>query len=157
MTTFNPDLDLELIRFLKAPPAAIWRCWTDPALLRQWWAPKPVITREAIIDLRPGGRFFTMMILPSGDEHPTEGCFLAVQPERCLIFTDMLEAGFRPATTPIFGFTAIITMVPEGAGTRYTAQALHKTHEICQQHANMGFHEGWGAAASQLEALASTI
>lgn len=157
MTPFNPELDLELTRLFNAPPAKVWRCWTEPALLVQWWAPKPVTTRYAEMDLKPGGRFHTIMVLPGGIDHPTDGCILAVEPERRLIFTDTLEAGFRPATTPMFGFTAIISLVPEGDGTRYTARAMHKSPEVCKQHADMGFHDGWGTVAGQLDALAVTL
>ena len=154
MTPMNPALDLELTRLMEVPPERVWRCWTEADLLKQWWAPKPVTTRHAEIDLRPGGRFHTVMVLPDGTDHPTDGCILEVVPARRLIFTDALEAGYRPATTPMFGFTAIIALTPEAGGTRYHARAMHKSREIRDQHEAMGFHAGWGAAAAQLEALA---
>ncbi len=153
----NPALDLELTRLMAAPPARVWRCWTEPDLLRQWWAPRPVTTRHAEIDLQPGGRFHTIMVLPDGKDHPTDGCFLEIQPERRLIFTDTLNAGFRPATTPMFGFTAIISLTPEAGGTRYHALVMHRSPEIRDQHQAMGFHEGWGTAAGQLDALAKDL
>ncbi|HEX9857133.1 MAG TPA: SRPBCC family protein [Paracoccaceae bacterium] len=157
MTPLNPDLDLELTRLMQATPAQIWRCWTDPELLPLWWAPKPVTTRHAVIDLRPGGRFHTLMILPDGTEYPTEGCLLEVLPERRLTMTEVLEAGFRPAANPMLRFTAVITLTPEGKATRYTARAMHSSPDTRQQHVEMGFHDGWGTAATQLEALASTL
>ena len=48
----NPALDLELVRHFSVPPALIWRCWTEPALLCQWFCPKPWGVSEAVIDLR---------------------------------------------------------------------------------------------------------
>ena len=153
----NLDTDLELTRHFIAPPAKVWRCWTEPDLLARWFAPKPVVTRDVVIDLCPGGRFSTLMIVPDHGEQPTEGCFLEIIPQRRLVFTDLLHEGFRPAATTMFGFTAVITLDPDGTGTRYTARALHKDREIRDQHAAMGFHEGWGAAAAQLDALAFVL
>ena len=52
---FDPTLDLELTRLFAAPPAKVWRCWTDPALFVQWWTPKPVITKDVVLEFRNGG------------------------------------------------------------------------------------------------------
>ena len=54
-STAADDRDLVLTRLLQAPRAAVWRCWTEPALLGQWFAPKPWTTPEVSLDLRPGG------------------------------------------------------------------------------------------------------
>ncbi|MCF1707236.1 SRPBCC family protein [Tabrizicola sp. J26] len=154
---FNPDLDLEINRLLKAPVAKVWRCWTEPELVKQWFTPKPVVTRDVEIDLRPGGRFHTVMVMVDGSEHPGEGCFLDIEFERRLVWTDTLEAGFRPATSAMFGFTGCILMHPEDGGTRYIARAIHGKREVARQHEEMGFHEGWGTVAQQLEAFARTL
>lgn len=154
MTLFDPTTDLEINRLLQASPAQIWRCWSDARLLEQWWAPKPVITRDVVIDLRPGGRFYSVMDVPDHGEMAGEGCFLDVVPERRLVWTDMMEEGWRPARAEFFGFTAVITMEPEGTGTRYVARAMHRKPEVAKQHADMGFYDGWGTVITQLDALA---
>lgn len=154
---FDPTTDLEISRLLRAKPAQIWRCWSDPKLLEQWWAPRPVVTRDVVIDLRAGGRFRTVMDVPDHPEMAGEGCFLDVLPERRIVWTDMMEAGWRPARAEFFGFTAIITMTPEGEGTRYVARALHRTREVAQQHEDMGFQDGWGTVIGQLDDLALTM
>lgn len=152
----NPETDLELIRHFKAPPAKVWRCWTEPALLEQWFAPKPVVTRDVKIDLRPGGIFSTTMDIPDMDSQTGDGCILEVVTERKLVWTDLLGPGYRP-TAEQFGFTAIILLEPEGAGTLYRAIAMHRTPDQRKSHEDMGFHDGWGAAAAQLDALALTL
>lgn len=157
MTPFNPDLDLELTRHFDAPPAKVWRCWTEPALLMQWFAPKPVITTEAMMDLRAGGRFYTKMVMPDGTEYPNEGSFLEVVVNQRLAFTDLFTADWAPVAAPGLGFSATLTFAAEGDGTRYTARARHRTPAEKQQHADMGFHEGWGAASAQLDTLAQTL
>jgi uncharacterized protein YndB with AHSA1/START domain len=157
----NPELDLELDRLLSAPPALVWRCWADPVLLCQWFCPKPWFVSEAIIDLRAGGRFFTLMNGPDGEKVPNDGSFLEVIPERKLVFTDMFGADFAPMAAVASGaglnFAAILTFAPEGRGTRYRAVARHRNRDDAETHRKMGFHEGWGAATTQLEDLARTL
>ncbi|AWD23042.1 SRPBCC family protein [Fuscovulum blasticum] len=152
----DPATDLELVRHLKASPAKIWRCWTEPRLLEQWFAPKPVVTRDVEIDLRPGGSFKTVMDVPGYGEMPGHGCFLEVVPERRLVWTDLLQGGWRP-NGESFGFTAFILLEPEGSGTLYRAVALHRTPTQRDEHEKMGFHDGWGTAADQLDALAQGL
>ena len=157
----NPELDLELDRLLSAPPALVWRCWTEPDLICQWFCPKPWQVSEAVIDLRPGGRFFTRMNGPDGESFPNEGCFLEIVPQRKLVFTDMFGADYAPVAVPESGaglsFSAILTFTPEGSGTRYRAVARHRSAADAQTHKTMGFYEGWGAAADQLDELARTL
>ncbi|KAA2314666.1 polyketide cyclase [Pseudooceanicola sediminis] len=149
------DLDLHLSRIIPASPDAVWRCWSEAELLMQWFTPKPVETVEAVIEPRSGGRFYTKMQLPDGTEIASEGCVLAADPGRLLSFTDALGAGYRPTGT---GFmTAIVTFDPVAEGTRYSAMVLHATLEERARHEEMGFHEGWGAAADQLADLAKKI
>jgi uncharacterized protein YndB with AHSA1/START domain len=161
MMRLDPDRDLELGRLLAAPPAKVWRCWTEPALLCQWFCPRPWSVSEAVIDLRPGGRFFTLMNGPDGESVPNEGSFLEVVPMRKLVFTDMLGEDYSPVAQLHSGaglsFAAIVTFVAEGSRTRYRAIARHAAPDDARRHKEMGFHDGWGAAATQLEELAQTL
>jgi uncharacterized protein YndB with AHSA1/START domain len=152
----NPETDLELVRHLKAPPAKVWRCWTEPRLLEQWFAPKPVVTRDVEIDLRPGGSFRNTMDVPDHGTMVGHGCILDVVPEQRLVWTDLLQGGYRP-NADSFGFTAFILLEAEGTGTLYRAIALHRTPDQRKSHEDMGFHDGWGTAAAQLDALAVTL
>lgn len=149
--TRDPALDLELIRQFRAPPAAVWRALTEAELLKRWFCPAPWRISEAVLEPWPGGRFYTRMRGPEGQDLPNEGCVLAVERERRLVFTDALTAGFRPAAS---GFmTAILSLAPKDGGTVYRAEALHADAARRQEHLRIGFHEGWGAAADQLGAL----
>lgn len=161
MIQMNPDLDLELTRLLTAPPALVWRCWTEPDLICQWFCPKPWYVSQAVVDLRAGGRFFTQMNGPEGESFPNEGSFLEVVPQRKLVFTDIFMADFQPAANlqsgAGLGFAAVLTFAPEGGGTRYRAVVRHATPADAEKHRAMGFHVGWGIAADQLDALARTL
>ena len=150
--TIDPELDLMLQRDLPITPDAVWRAWTEPDLLVQWFTPRPWRTTEAEIELHPGGMFRTVMRGPDGEEGGGTGCILEVVPERRLVWTGALLPGFRPSVSE-FGvpvFTAVIEMEPAGDGSRYTAIVRHADAAGCTVHHDMGFHAGWGAALDQL-------
>ena len=151
----NPDLDLVLERQIAAAPETLWRCWTEPALLCQWFCPAPWHVSEAVVEARPGGRFFTRMRGPNGEDMPGEGCILAAEPARRLVWTDALQAGFRPNAQSFM--TAEVTFTPNAGGTAYRAFVQHASAEARKQHEDMGFHDGWGTVATQMEALAKTL
>lgn len=153
----NPALDLQMTRLFRAPVAAFWRCWTDARLLAKWWAPSPDLTTEAVIEPWPGGRFFTNLLHHDGSYAPVEACILRADPEHCMVFTDLMESGFRPARHPAFGYTATILFSAESGGTRVTARLQYATPAARQLHEDMGFHESWGIATSQLGALADGL
>lgn len=148
--------ELTISRLLEVSRPQIWRAWTDPQLLAQWWCPKPWTTEVKAFDLRPGGGFHTLMRGPDGTESDNPGCFLEVVPHERIVFTSSLGADYVPQD-PWLAMTAIITMNDEGAGTRYGARVLHKDEAGARRHAEMGFDEGWGICIDQLEALAKTL
>jgi uncharacterized protein YndB with AHSA1/START domain len=155
--TPDPKLDLVLQRVIEVPPALVWAAWTRPEYLKKWFTPAPWTVAASEIDLRPGGVFRTVMRSPEGQEHDSAGCYLEVVPERRLVWTAALLPGYRPAPESPMSFTAVLTLEPHGAGTRYTATVLHRDEAGRRQHEEMGFHVGWGKALDQLVAHAKTM
>lgn len=154
----NPKLDLNFERIVDVPKELVWKAWTQPEHLKHWFPPAPWKTIACEIDLRPGGRFYTVMQSPEGQQFPNEGCYLEVIKHERLTWTNALLPAFRPATLDItcgdvnvrFFFTATIALATHGAGTRYTATVIHGDEAGCKQHADMGFEHGWGTALDQL-------
>lgn len=147
----DPKLDLVLERVVPVSPAKVWAAWTQAELLKQWFTPAPWTTAHAELDVRPGGAFHTVMRDPNGEEMASTGCYLEVVPERRLVWTDALGPGYRPSAESFF--TGILELRPEGEGTHYRAIGRHGDPDKAQQHAEMGFVHGWGAALDQLVAL----
>ncbi|WP_176715480.1 SRPBCC domain-containing protein [Thioclava sp. SK-1] len=152
--------DLLLVCQLKATPLACYRCWTEADLLKKFFAPAPGRTLEAVIEPRPGGRFFTKMLFDVHGEIADEGCILHASrptPDRPgrLIFTDSLSEGFRPKGSGFF--TADIRFTAKDGGCEYRVIARHKDDATADNHAKLGFQTGWTAVAKQLEALARTL
>ena len=154
----DPRLDLVLERVVDVPPKLVWAAWTTPEYIKKWFTPAPWQTVDCEIDLRPGGIFRTVMRSPEGREFPNAGCYLEVVENEKLVWTAALGPGYRPQNVPgLPVFTAVILLEPHGAGTKYTAIAIHGDAEAAKKHADMGFHDGWGKALDQLVALAKTL
>jgi uncharacterized protein YndB with AHSA1/START domain len=158
--TADPKLDLVLEREIDVPPELVWKAWTTPELLKQWFTPKPFETADCEIDLRPGGAFRTVMRSPNGDEFENVGCYLEIVENEKLSWTSVLGPDFRPiaAEPGELQMTAVVELAPNGSGgTRYRALAIHSNDGDRKRHEEMGFEEGWGAALDQLVELAKTF
>ena len=158
-------LDLVLERTIDAPIDLVWKAYTDPEHLKQWFAPRPYKITECDLDLKPGGIFRIRMVGPEGFDtgHGNAGCVLEVVEGRKLAWTSALGPGYRPAELgeegcESFPMTAIVTFADAGNGkTAYRAVALHKDASDREKHEQMGFHDGWGTVAGQLEEFAKTL
>jgi uncharacterized protein YndB with AHSA1/START domain len=154
--TADESRELSLTRLIDAPREKVYRAWTQPDLLMQWFAPKPWSTVRADLDLRVGGGNVVVMADPEGNEYPNPGQYLEIVPNEKLVFTDAFIGDWAPSAKPFF--TAILTFEDAGQGkTRYTAIARHWSAEDAETHKKMGFHEGWGMCAAQLEELTAQI
>jgi uncharacterized protein YndB with AHSA1/START domain len=150
------DRELVLTRIIDAPRERLFRCWTEPELLKQWFAPLPYATPVAELDARPGGGNRIVMRSPEGQDMPMQGTYLEIVKNERIVFTDAYTEGWMPAEKPFF--TGIITFEDLGGGkTRYTARARHWTVADREAHEKMGFHVGWGICTDQLAALAAKL
>ena len=157
----DPDLDLVLERVVDVPPELVWRAWTEPELMKQWFTPRPWTTESIEVDLRPGGIFKLVMRSPEGEVTGGggAGCILEVVKNRKLVWTTALGPGFRPqpSSEEELPFTAVISMEPHENGTKYTATAIHRDVSDRNKHDEMGFHQGWGTTLDQLVELVKTL
>lgn len=154
MTSAN---ELIITRNIQAPRATVWRCWTEEALLKQWYCPKPWRVTMVELDLRPGGRMNTVFEGPNGESHDNKGVFLEIIAMERLCFTDAFTEGFMPKNgMPFMAGFVHLADAPEG-GTTLTWGARHWSAEDKAKHEAMGFQNGWAAAAAQLDELARAI
>jgi uncharacterized protein YndB with AHSA1/START domain len=149
------DRELVLTRLIDAPRDKLFRAWTDPDLLRQWFAPLPYTTPVAELDVRPGGCCLIVMRGPDGNDMPNRGVYLEVVKNERLVWTDSFTTAWDPSAKPFM--TVILTFEDANGRTKYTARVRHATVTDREAHEKMGFHQGWGKCTDQLAALAATI
>ena len=152
----EPQFELVLERVFDAPPEKVYKAWTTPELLKQWFVPRPWTIATVEHDLRPGGLSRIVMRNPEGQDFDNPGVFLEVVPNRKLVFTDAFAPGWVPTGQPFMVAEVTFEPLPDGK-TKYVARAMHWTAEAKAQHEAMGFHAGWGACADQLAELLPNI
>ena len=89
----SPQQGLVIERIFDAPRDLVWKAWTDPEMLMQWWGPKIFTCPAARIDLRVGGKYLVCMQSETGEEAWKRGIWSTgeyreiVEPEK-LVMTD---------------------------------------------------------------------
>lgn len=150
------DRELVLRRLVDAPREQIWRCWTEPELMKQWFCPRPWTTPLVEMDVRPGGSHHMVMKGPNpGEMHDLRGVFLEVKPLERLSFTDAFVSAWQPSQKPFM--VATLELEAQGDMTVYTARVWHWSVADREEHEKMGFHEGWGICVDQLEEVAKGL
>jgi uncharacterized protein YndB with AHSA1/START domain len=151
----NPELDLTLTRVIRAPRAVVWRAWTDPDRLAQWWLPAPAVTRVESLDVRPGGAFVTRMSDDGAAFAPHfDGLFLAVDEGERIVFTNAVDSALRPVDAAPVPMTAEIVFAEHPDGTEYRVLVRHRDPADRAEHERLGFLDGWGTVTAALAALA---
>ena len=150
MTTQN-ELDLIFTRDVAVAPELLYRGWTDADWLPKWFCPRPWQVTSCELDPQPGGAFNTVMEGPCCEKVVNVGCYLETTPNRRVVFTDTLSAGYRPTGDSFMA--GVISFDPIEGGTRYRAMIRHKNTEDRDKHLAMGFEDGWGKALDQLVEL----
>jgi len=86
---------LVITRTFDAPRSLVFKAWTEPERVKQWWGPKTYTTPFCEIDLRLGGVYRSCMRSPEGREYWSQGVFHEIDEPNRLVFSDAFadEAG----------------------------------------------------------------
>jgi uncharacterized protein YndB with AHSA1/START domain len=76
-----------ITREFAAPRELVFKAWTDPKHLAQWWGPKGFTNPVCEWDARPGGKIYDVMRAPNGDRYPMGGEFREIVPPERLVFS----------------------------------------------------------------------
>lgn len=140
-------MELTLTRTFDAPRELVWRAWTDPDQMSQWWGPRGISTpRESIVmDLRPGGTIrFEMVDDATGERYPNSGTFVEIEPPALIVWAD---DGFADGSGT---GTARITF--EALDERRTRLTLHLDADF-DEAVRAGAEQGWGTSLDKLVQL----
>ena len=147
--------ELVITRTLNAPRELVWRAWTDPRHMRQWWGPVGFDTPVCEIDLREGGTWFFCMRSADGPVIWCTGVYREIAPPERLVFTDCFadeHGNVVPATT--YGMPAdiplemLVTVTLEEQDGR-TLMTMRHQGLPSSMTADAG--SGWGSSFDKLE------
>jgi len=114
----TPELKLIITRTINAPCALVFRAWTEPEQMVQWWSPEEIECRSVEADSKIGGTYRIHMVSKEGD-HIVSGKYTQIIPEKLIQFTWKWETDDMPGTTVTVQFKALenktqLTLIHEG-------------------------------------------
>jgi uncharacterized protein YndB with AHSA1/START domain len=144
------EASVTLTRVFDAPRALVWRAWTDPKMMAQWFGPRGFTSTVPELDVRVGGVLRIIMHGPDGNDYPMKGVFReVVAPER-LVFTNI--AIDNDGNHLLEGET-MVTLAEHNGKTTLTL----KTHAVglvpIAPKMLAGMEAGWTQSIDKLEEL----
>lgn len=141
MAVYHPDV------------SKVWNCFTQPALLDQWWAPKPWRCETVTQDFNAGGVWQYAMLGPAGEKRNARMKYSEITEHRSFDATGAFcdENGnpdeYFPQVKWLVGFTGV------EEGTKVTVNIHFRSGEEMKKIIDMGFEEGFTTALKQLKEL----
>src|SRR5215204_771638 len=133
----------------------VWKAYTEPELLDQWWAPRPYSSRTKAMDFREGGRRFYAMVSPEGQERWAVQKYTSITPKTNFklfnAFADENENPELPGSDWDLNFTE------EAGKTTVHISIYNESLERLEKMAALGFKEGTESQFANLEQLLSNI
>lgn len=146
MTEYRPDrqeIYLTLHRTIEAPVETVYAAWTDPDVMRRWFAPGDLAVARAVAEAEVGGTFLVEMRGAEGEKHVTRGVYREVVPNRRLVHTWQWEDSDVESLVTV-------ELEPASAGTT----RLTLTHaRFAEAEARDRHEQGWAGCLAKLEAL----
>ena len=144
------EREVTITRVFDAPRALVFKAWTEPAQLAQWWGPKGFTNPVCEFEARIGGKIRIHMRAPDGTIYPMKGEIREIVPPERLAFTNIAldEAGNHI----LEGFTTV-TFADEAGKTSLT---LHTRASAVVEMAAAyleGMETGWTMSIDKLQAL----
>ena len=139
------DRELVVTRSFAAPPRIIFLAWTQPDLMRRWWAPKSfgITFISCDMDARTGGTYRFVFGHPASEQPMAFfGRYLEVVPDARLVWTNEENGPDGSVTT--------LTFEARGGGTLLVLRDLYPTKEALDAAIAS---DSTGAFAEQFEAL----
>ncbi len=142
------ERELVITRIIDAKRELVFRAWTEPERVAQWWGPKGFTNPVCDMDVRPGGALRIVMRAPDGTEYPMTGVFREiVEPER-LVFTNV---AVDPQGKPLLDGLTTVTFAEHGDKTKLTLRT-RATALIAAAAAMLeGMEQGWTQSLVRLE------
>jgi uncharacterized protein YndB with AHSA1/START domain len=153
VVTLPSDTTIHITREFDAPRHLVYRAWTEPDLIRQWWHANRGTIVSIETDVRVGGSWRYVMTATGGFEVGFHGEYLDVVADERLVTTEYYEGapGLEPARTTL-------TLTDIGTGrTRMDMLVEHASKANRDMHVDSGMEGGLQDALDMVDELAGTL
>ena len=161
------ERDFVLTRVFDVPRSLVFKAWTDPKHMAQWWGPRIATTPICEMDVRPGGAYRIVMRLPDGNLLPLKGFYReVVEPERLVWTMDHSELPpewhdkvdpNRQHADAVGEATSTITFEDLDGKTKLTIRIRFVSTDIRNAMMRLGMNEGWTESLARLAELAAKM
>jgi len=151
----NKD-ELVITRIINAPRERVFKAWTDPKQLVNWWAPKDCATPYCTVDLRPGGKFHYCMRMPDGNDIWGIGIYREIiEPEKIVYTDSFADKDGNPVSPEQYGIssshpaesTVTVEFTEHGDKTKLTI--IHEIPAYVKEREQTG--QGWNDMLDNLD------
>jgi uncharacterized protein YndB with AHSA1/START domain len=123
------DREIILTRTIDAPRELVFKVWTEPIHIAQWWGPNGFTTTIHSMDVHPGGEWRFVMHGPDGRDY-----------DNCVIYNEIVKPKRLAYTHKGLGendkvqFQATVTFEPEAGDskTKLTLHMVFPTAAMCE-------------------------
>lgn len=148
---------ITFVRDFDAPRERVFKAWTEPEQLKQWWGPEGFTVPRCEVDLRPGGAWRIDMQGPDGTIYPNKGIYLEVIVPEKLVTTDDVDVDETAwGDTPPPSSTNTMLFEEIDGKTRLTVVTRLQTIEQRDAMLEMGVEAGWNESLDKLARLFAT-
>ena len=151
--TQEDSVEMVIERVFDAPREMVWKAWTDPEHVAQWWGPNGMTTRVDELDLRPGGSWRYVMLAPNGTEYPQSGIFREVVAPETIVTSAEFKVGVALPQEVVLTYR----FDDLGNKTKLTMRVAHSSAEERRQAEDMGAAGGWSSNFDSLDEHLSTL
>jgi uncharacterized protein YndB with AHSA1/START domain len=163
-TTASAEQEFVITRVFDAPRTLVFKAWTEPKHMAQWWGPHGFTNPVCEMDVRPGGTWRIVMRGPDGAEHPAKGVYCeVVEPERIVMTIDHSELSEewhdlvnpnreKGKGKPALEVLSTVTFEEHGGKTTLTIRLRFDSAAVRDAFLKIGMSQGWSQSLERLEA-----
>ena len=151
VVTLPADTQILITREFNAPKLLVYRAWTTPELIKQWWSGERGKVTSVEVDLRVGGKWRYVMIANAGFEVAFNGEYREIVPNERIVSTEVFEA------MPDDYAVDTLTLTEHDGRTTLTVLVQHNSKEARDGHIESGMEGGLQEALDKLEKVAISL
>lgn len=157
LTTDPEALTMVLVADVAAPPARLWRAFTEPAQLERFWGPPGWPATFTEFDFTVGGQAQYRMTGPTGESARGAWEFLRIDPTTGYEVIDSFVGDDGKPTEGLPSMRMVLSFDETGSGSRVTSTSYFDSAESLEQMLAMGAAEGSKMAFDQLDRVVADL
>jgi len=154
-----PTKDITITRIFDAPRELVWKMWTEPERLKEWWGPKGWSSPTWKVDLRVEGNYIYCMRSPEGQDIWGTGSFIKIDAMSDLVYTDSFaDANGNVVPARHYGFESefplemLVSVHFEDLGGKTKVTLTHSGMPVSEtEGASTGWSESFDKLAESLK------